>query len=80
MSKKKTNFEADIARLAEIVEHVESSETSLDMAISLYKEGLKLAAKCNKALGKYEEEILALQKDTGGNFETDEFVEENYQS
>ena len=68
MPKKKTNFETDIARLAEIVEQVEDGSTPLDTAISLYKEGLALAAKCGKTLGQYEEEILTLQKDVEGNF------------
>ena len=73
MPKKKSNFETDIARLAEIVEKVEDSGTPLDTAISLYKEGLALAAKCGKTLSQYEEEILVLQKDAEGNFN---FLEE----
>lgn len=73
MPKKKTNFETDIARLAEIVEQVEDGSTPLDTAINLYKEGLALAAKCGKTLGQYEEEILTLQKDAEGNFN---FLEE----
>jgi len=62
MPKKKTDFETDIKRLAEIVEQVEDSETALDAAIKLYKEGLELAQKCGKTLGEYEQEILTLQK------------------
>jgi len=68
MPKKKTSFETDIARLAEIVEQVEDAATPLDNAISLYKEGLLLVAKCGKTLGQYEEEILILQKDVDENF------------
>jgi len=66
MPKKKTSFEADITRLSEIVEQVEDGETSLDIAISLYKEGLELVAKCGETLNKYENEIQILQKDAGG--------------
>ena len=76
MPKKKSTFEADIARLAEIVEQVEDGETSLDEAISLYKEGLKLAAKCGKTLGQYEDDILTLQKDVDQNFIMHVFNEE----
>ena len=68
MPKKKTNFETDITRLAEIVEQIEDGDTPLDTAISLYKEGLELAAKCGKTLSQYEEEILTLQKDAENNF------------
>jgi len=74
MPKKKTSFEADITRLSEIVEQVEDSETPLDTAISLYKEGLELAAKCGETLGQYEEEILTLQKDANKNFVTKSFM------
>ena len=63
MPKKKSNFEQDIKRLAEIVEEVENSDTSLDAAISLYKEGIELAAKCGTVLKQYEEEVHVLQKD-----------------
>ncbi|MCL2286368.1 MAG: exodeoxyribonuclease VII small subunit [Firmicutes bacterium] len=79
MPKKKTSFETDIARLAEIVEQVENSETPLDVAISLYKEGLELAAKCGKTLGQYEEQILTLQKDVDGNLIMEVFGNESFQ-
>ena len=64
MPKKKQTFETDVARLAEIVEQVEDGQTTLDAAITLYKEGLTLAEKCSNVLSQYEEEILVLQKDT----------------
>ena len=73
MPKKKANFETDISRLSDIVEQIEDSEIPLDTAISLYKEGLELAAKCGEILGKYEEEILTLQKDANKNFVTKPF-------
>ena len=68
MPKKKTTFESDIARLAEIVEQVEDGQTTLDAAMALYKEGLSLAEKCGKVLSQYEEEVLVLQKDALGDF------------
>ena len=63
MPKKKNNFEQDIKRLSEIVEEVENSDTPLDTAIALYKEGIELAAKCGTVLKQYEDEIHVLQKD-----------------
>ena len=73
MPKKKTSFETDITRLEEIVEAVENSETTLDAAIGLYKEGLELVAKCGQTLAKYEAEILTLQKDA------DNFILSNFE-
>jgi len=77
MPKKKTSFETDIARLEEIVEHVEDSDTSLETAIKLYKEGLELVSKCSKTLGQYEEDIQTLQKDVNGNFIMQAFNHDN---
>ena len=68
MPKKKPSFEADLSRLAEIVELAEDSQTPLDTAVTLYKEGLELAAKCSKTLNQYEEDILILQNETLSNF------------
>ena len=73
MPKKKSNFETDIARLTEIVEQVEDSQTPLDTAISLYKEGLELAAKCGKTLKQYEDEVQVLQKEADSTFNTSPF-------
>lgn len=72
MPKKKSNFETDISRLAEIVEQVEDGQTELDVAIALYKEGLALAEECGKVLSQYEEEVLILQKDTMGSMRDEE--------
>jgi len=65
---KKNSFEADLNRLSVIVEKVEDSETPLDAAVALYKEGLELAGKCGEALRKYEKDIMILQKKAGEEF------------
>lgn len=68
MPRKKATFESDLNRLREIVENMEDSETALEQAIALYKEGITLAAKCNQTLTTLEEEIYTLQKDADGGF------------
>jgi len=72
---KKSNktFESDLQRLAEIVEQVEDSQTPLDTAITLYKEGLVLAGKCGEVLRNYETEILTLQKSAEDVFTLEPF-------
>jgi len=77
MPKKKSTstFETDLSRLTEIVESMEDSDTPLDSAISLYKEGLELAVKCGQTLTNYETEILTLQKEADGSFTTTPFTE-----
>jgi len=61
-SKKNATFEEKLENLAQIVEKVEDSQTPLDEAISLYKEGIAVAKECGETLRRYEEEVLILQK------------------
>ena len=72
-TKKKASFENNLSNLAKIVEQVEDSQTPLDEALSLYKEGLSLAAKCGEALTQYEQEILILQKNADETFVLNSF-------
>ena len=44
MARKKQTFDEAMERLEEIVEQLEQEEVSLETAVSLYKEGLSLAA------------------------------------
>jgi len=67
-AKKKLTFEDNLTRLAQIVEQVEDSQTPLDKALALYKEGLTLATKCGEVLTGYEQEVLVLQKNAEGTF------------
>ena len=68
MPKKELKFEQSLARLSDIVETIEDGDTTLDNAIKLYKEGLNLAQNCGDILGRYESEVLQLQKDADGAF------------
>ena len=61
-------FEKNLKRLEEITQKLESSQTSLDAAIKLYKEGLELSKKCGERLNKYEAEITLLKKEFDGTF------------
>jgi len=68
MPKKDHKFEQALSRLSDIVEVIEDGETTLDGAIKLYKEGLKLAGSCGDILGQYESEVLLLQKAADESF------------
>jgi len=68
MPKKQQTFEKSLSRLSEIVEKIEDGDTSLEDAIKLYKEGLARAEDCGNILGRYEAEVLQLQKDADGAF------------
>ena len=65
MAKKKQTFEEATERLEEIVERLEQEEIPLETAVSLYKEGLTLAALCKEKLAAAEGEIVLLRKEAG---------------
>ena len=65
MGKKKikSNFEADLARLEEISNLLESQEIGLEEAISIFEEGIKLSKSCVTSLKKAELKITELTKE-----------------
>ena len=65
MARKKQTFDEAMERLEEIVEQLEQEEVSLETAVSLYKEGLTLAALCREKLSAAEGEIVLLRKEAG---------------
>ncbi len=50
MSKKAPTFEDRLKRLQEIVQTLEAGNSSLEDSVRIYKEGLELAAACQKQL------------------------------
>lgn len=71
-------FEDALTRLEEIVETLESGESSLETSLALFEEGVALSRRCNKRLDTAERrlELLAGQ-DAGGGVEPldeDEFL------
>ena len=63
MAKRKdTSFEACLERLEQIAEEVEDAATPLETAISLFKEGIKLATQCGETLKQCETEVMTLKK------------------
>lgn len=66
MASKVQNFEACIKRLDEIVNQMESGETTLDESLKLFEEGAKLAATCDKLLTNAEMKITKLTQGPEG--------------
>ena len=74
--KKKQTIEDKFQRLNEISNQIEG-DTPLDVAISLYKEGLGLIESCGSQLKKYEKEVLILKKNADDMFSLELFEETN---
>ncbi len=64
MAKKaQATFEESLARLEEIVKQMESGKLTLDESMSLYEEGVKLAAACKGRLNLARNKVMMLVDD-----------------
>lgn len=72
MAQKKT-FESALARLEEIVNEIEDTETGLDKSVKLYTEGVDLSAYCAKQLKAAEQKVTLLNEKYEGIFEQKKF-------
>jgi len=62
-------FEHSMKRLEEIVEKLEAGSVSLDNAMELYEEGVKISKQCLEKLTQAELKLKKLSKDVNGNLE-----------
>jgi len=58
----KESFEAELARLEQLVESLESGTVSLDELVAKYEEGVRLLKSCQKSLEAAELRIEQLGK------------------
>lgn len=74
---RKGEFEKSLTRLEEVVKRLESTDLSLDEAMKLFEEGVKLSRDCQKQLEEAEGRVEILLRKADGKiqaepFETDE--------
>jgi exodeoxyribonuclease VII small subunit len=69
----KVTFEEALKRLEEIVSKLENGNAKLDESLSLYEEGIRLTALCNKMIEDAENRIKILSKDENGKIFEKEF-------
>ncbi len=62
MASKKLNFEQSLARLDEIVKHLEKGDLPLADSLKLFEEGTALIASCGKMLDEAEKKVAKLKK------------------
>lgn len=65
----KASFESSLKRLETIVEALEGGKVSLDEAVDLYEEGIKLSRECAEKLKATELKIRKLAKTAGEDLE-----------
>ncbi len=59
---KKIDYEKSIERLEEIVDRLESGETSIEESIKLFEEGTRLSKSCYQVLQRAEQKIIQLSE------------------
>lgn len=74
---KKGDFEKSLTRLEEVVKRLESTELSLDEAMKLFEEGVKLSHDCQKQLEEAEGRVEILLKKADGKITATPFQPEN---
>ena len=62
MAAKKLSFEQSIARLDEIVRHLEKGDLPLKESLTLFEEGTALIKTCGTMLDEAEQQVVKLKK------------------
>ena len=62
MNEKELSFEQSLARLEEIVRHLEKGDLPLSESLSLFEEGTKLLSASSKMLDEAEQKVVKLRK------------------
>lgn len=62
MAAKKMSFEQSLARIEEIVRHLEKGDLALEDSLKLFEEGTALIASCGKMLDAAEQKVVKLRK------------------
>jgi exodeoxyribonuclease VII small subunit len=77
---RKGEFEKSLVRLEEVVKRLEGTELSLDEAMKLFEEGVKLSRECQKQLEEAEGKVEILLKKADGKIAAQPFDPENESS
>lgn len=77
MAGKKLSFEQSMARLDEIVRHLEKGDMPLNESLALFEEGTALIRSCEKQLDEAEQKVVKLRKGPDRQPEELPFEDEN---
>jgi len=77
---RKGDFEKSLTRLEEVVKCLESPDLSLDEAMKLFEEGVKLSRDCQKQLEEAEGRVEILLKKADGKIAAEPYEPEDESS
>jgi exodeoxyribonuclease VII small subunit len=69
-------FEQGLRKLEDIVNTLDEGQVSLDQALSLFKEGLRLSKELSKTLDDIERKVEIIMKKDDGSIEKRPFEQE----
>lgn len=72
-TEKTVQFEAQLARLEEIVKSMENGEETLDSMLALFEEGIGLVKSCSDILEKAEQKVSLLTRGKDGEWNEHDF-------
>ena len=75
--KQSASFEESLARLDEIVKHLEKGDMPLNDSLALFEEGTALIRSCEKQLDEAEQKVVKLRKGPDREPEELPFEDEN---
>ena len=70
---RKADFERSLTRLEEVVHKLENADLSLDEAMKLFEEGIRLSRDCQKQLEEAEGRVEILLKKADGKMSAEPF-------
>lgn len=76
MNRKNTSFEANMARLEQIVRAMERGDVALEESLKLFQEGTALVESCGKLLDEAELQVKKIMTDVNGNPVEEDFADE----
>lgn len=68
-------FEESIKELEQIVEKLESGDTTLNESLEYFEKGIKLSRACQKMLETVEKKVSVLLSDGSGGMEKQDFID-----
>jgi exodeoxyribonuclease VII small subunit len=77
MELKVKDFESALKSLEDIVVQLETGDLTLDRALELFEEGIKVSRFCSLKLGAAERKVEVLIKSASGDMKEMPFSEEN---
>jgi exodeoxyribonuclease VII small subunit len=77
MELKVKDFESALKSLEDIVVQLETGDLTLDRALELFEEGIKVSRFCSLKLGEAERKVEVLIKSASGDMKEMPFSEEN---